>query len=142
MLPSVSQASTCPYARKSGYCLDATENPNPHRFRIAVWSQNKILIVGLVLVIMGHWSLLLHGKRILVLKSLYAAADSLSRHLTQGSVGARPGMCDHEHEQHAPRGNIHLLYVLRLHCTGAHRRQAGHPDEKFRAVQACYLDIR
>lgn len=28
---------------------------------IAVWSQNKILIVGLVLVIMGHWSLLLHG---------------------------------------------------------------------------------
>ncbi|KAF9449812.1 hypothetical protein P691DRAFT_519345 [Macrolepiota fuliginosa MF-IS2] len=28
---------------------------------IAVWSQNKYLVVFLVLVILGHWSLLLHG---------------------------------------------------------------------------------
>ncbi|KAI0703732.1 hypothetical protein BC835DRAFT_901303 [Cytidiella melzeri] len=28
---------------------------------IAVWSQNKLLVVALILVIMGHWSLLLHG---------------------------------------------------------------------------------
>ncbi|EKM58094.1 uncharacterized protein PHACADRAFT_252104 [Phanerochaete carnosa HHB-10118-sp] len=28
---------------------------------VAVWSQSRYLIVGLVLVIMGHWSLLLHG---------------------------------------------------------------------------------
>ncbi|KAJ3556812.1 hypothetical protein NM688_g1816 [Phlebia brevispora] len=28
---------------------------------IAVWSQSRILIVVLVLIIMGHWSLLLHG---------------------------------------------------------------------------------
>jgi len=28
---------------------------------VAVWSQSKYMIVGLALVIMGHWSLLLHG---------------------------------------------------------------------------------
>ena len=37
-------------------------------FRIAVWSQSRVLIVLLVLVIMGHWSLLLHGK----LQRIYA----------------------------------------------------------------------
>ena len=29
---------------------------------MAVWSQNKFIIAFLVLVILGHWSLLLHGK--------------------------------------------------------------------------------
>jgi len=30
--------------------------------RMAVWSQNKWLVIFLVLVILGHWSLLLHGR--------------------------------------------------------------------------------
>lgn len=29
---------------------------------MAVWSQNKWLVIFLVLVILGHWSLLLHGR--------------------------------------------------------------------------------
>lgn len=75
MPPSVSRASTCPYARTPCYYLDVPQNLNSDPVRIAVWSQNKVLIVGLVLVIMGHWSLLLHGTALLIYESLYAAAN-------------------------------------------------------------------
>ena len=63
MPPSVSQVSTSPCARKflslsPAHCgaLNSINHP-----RMAVWSKSKYIVIPLIFVILGHWSLLLHG---------------------------------------------------------------------------------
>lgn len=57
---------------------------------MAVWSQKWYITIPLVAIILGHWSLLLHGKLLhfLSLGSI-PTRHSVSRHTSQSRVGPR-----------------------------------------------------
>ena len=54
----------------------------------------------------------------------------------QGGLDSRPGLRDHKDEQHRPRGDVHLLHVLRPHRPRPHRREARAPAGPALAAHA------
>lgn len=74
MLPSVSQASIFLSERMLLLKWCAYMHLFKYRHSIAVWSRKWYIIAPLILVILGHWSLLLHGT--------YSMLDQKSLSLT------------------------------------------------------------
>jgi hypothetical protein len=59
---SVSPVSTFPSGREYFSISISYSTDSRGVFSMAVWSQKWYIVVPLILIIMGHWSLLLHGE--------------------------------------------------------------------------------
>ena len=92
---------------------------------MAVWSQALSVVLFLVILILGHWSLLLQG---VTLTSVLLGVSDIARprRTLEGRMDSRARMRYHEHQQHDLVCGIHLHHVLRLHSPRAHRDQVGY----------------
>lgn len=104
---------------------------------MAVWSQRWFIVVPLVALILGHWSLLMHGEHqdgrcVLPLNLVF-------RGVVESGVGSRR-MRHHFHEQQDPRRLFHLRNGLRFYCPVPHCMEADIPQRW--SLQAGHLDLR
>lgn len=88
---------------------------------MAVWSQKWYIVVPLVLVVLGHWSLLLHGK---AQNNASVTSLTVCRCSDQGFLGrGHSVMHYHRNQQQATCRYLHLLHGIRLLGSVSHRLQ-------------------
>ena len=95
---------------------------------MAIWSQNRYIVGGLVLVILGHWSIILQGHGVPFpwkLDFLLWRTNCTLHRISGGSnLDCWSRMSDNEDPQRNFSCNFHLLDVLRLHRSCADGIQA------------------
>ena len=80
---------------------------------MAIWSRKWYIVIPLVAVILGHWSLLLHGMQ--MSDPSWNETNSFTRYTIDRCIRSSTAtMCDFEDRQHDSRRNIHLYHVIRL----------------------------
>lgn len=62
---------------------------------MAVWAQNRYIVGLLIVIILGHWSLILQGTYKSLITSDIGSKLYLDRSPTQGVMGSWYGMHDH-----------------------------------------------
>ena len=94
-------------------------------FSMAIWSQNRYIVGGLVLVILGHWSLILQGVSFPCKVGFHSdRLCSLHRSSAESNLGSWSRVSDNGDPQQNFSFDFHLLDVLRLHRSFAERIQA------------------
>ena len=90
---------------------------------MAIWSQNRYIVGGLVLVILGHWSLIILQGAPFPCKLDFNSDGTLHRSTATSNLDSWIRMSDNEDPQRNFSCNFHLLDVLRLHRTFAEHIQ-------------------
>jgi len=94
---------------------------------MAIWSQNRYIVGGLVLVILGHWSVLTLARCAFSLQTglaLWQTDCTLHRNSGESSFNSWSRMSDNREPRQIFTCDLHLLDVLRLHRSFAEHIQA------------------
>jgi len=89
---------------------------------MAIWKQNRYIVGGLVLVILGHWSLILQGAPF-PCKLDFHSDGTLHRSSAESNLDSWSRMSDNGDTQQFFSCDLHLLDVLRLHRSFAQHIQ-------------------
>ena len=80
-----------------------------------MWGQKWYIVGPLIVIILGHWSLLMHGEQPHTLRS-YSPSDRFSppfvRRPAQGKMEPSGRMRHHTHQPQDHLRNVHLFDVL------------------------------
>jgi hypothetical protein len=89
--------------------------------RMALWSQSLYIVIPIVIIIIGHWVLILKGCSFSrhphshQLRLILSCLFFLYRYLAQSCLDPRSRLCDYRDQRDHPRRHIHLLHVFRPH---------------------------
>ena len=79
---------------------------------MAIWSQNRYIVGGLVLIILGHWSLILQGVHFPCKLDFHSDRPALHRSSGESNLDSWSGMSDNGGPQQNFTCDLHLLDVL------------------------------
>ena len=99
-----------------------------------MWHQNKYIVIPLVIIILGHWSLILQGPYISSASSLEAltlTVVSWNRCLVEGFMDRGCRMRHYRNQQHRSSGDLHLFHVFRSHRLDPFGRAIAQPERRL-----------
>ena len=85
-----------------------------HYFSMAVWSRRWFIVGPLIVIILGHWSLLLHGMESLILFLSRFLRIFRHRRPFEGYLGTWSRLCHYWNRQQASSGHVYIFNGVRF----------------------------